>query len=117
MNVARQQAAAGIPPARRIELTNVDAASVPTLVEGKKLSVPILVFLAVLVGVIAILLLRENLRQNAGARQGRLRAEGQAEMPLPEHLDDTDPRLEPVSANGGDGQVHRPHLAAGNVQE
>jgi hypothetical protein len=116
--VASQQAAAGIPPTRRIELTNVDAASLPTLVEGKKLSVPILVFLAILVGVIAILLIRENLRQNAaGARQGRLRAEGRAGMSLPEQLDETDPRLEPVSANGGDGQIHRPHLAAGNVQE
>ncbi len=105
--VARQQAAAGIPASKRIDLTALGSGTTPTLIEGKKLSVPILVFLAVIAAVIAMLLIRENLRQSADRRE---EAELAREVTI-------DPRLQPVGPNGGDESGHRPHAALGNAQQ
>ena len=106
--VAAQQAAAGIPPEKRIELTDVGSGTPPTLIEGKKLSVPILVFLAVLVAVVVMVLIRENVLQSAAKRS-------QAD-PYPDGVA-SDPRFQPVGTNGGDAAGHRPHAAAGHAQQ
>ncbi|HXB66319.1 MAG TPA: hypothetical protein VNV42_15735 [Solirubrobacteraceae bacterium] len=61
--VARQQAANGIPAERRIQLTAVEAGFNTRLVEGHKLSIPLLVFFAVLIATISAIFLKQNLRQ------------------------------------------------------
>jgi hypothetical protein len=61
--VARQQAAQGVPRNRRIELSVVETGDNPKLAEGHKLSIPILVFVAVLMGTVALVLVKENVRR------------------------------------------------------
>jgi hypothetical protein len=65
--VARQQASAAIPRGRRVQLSIVESATKPKLTEGHKLSIPILVFLAVLMGVVSVVFLKENLRKSRAA--------------------------------------------------
>jgi len=78
--VAHQQSAARIVAGQRVQLSIVQAASHPTLEEGHKLSIPILVFVAVLIAVLSLVFLRENARQHrAGDRR---EAPSEAREPL-----------------------------------
>jgi hypothetical protein len=67
--VARQQASAKIPRDRRVQLSIVESGTKPKLVEGHKLSIPILVFLAVMLSAISLVLMRENVRKSRAAAQ------------------------------------------------
>jgi hypothetical protein len=67
--VARQQASAKIPRNRRVQLSIVESSTKPKLVEGHKLSIPILVFLAVMLSAISLVFLRENVRKARAAAQ------------------------------------------------
>jgi hypothetical protein len=58
--VERQQAAQGVAPDHRIQLSVVETGANPKLAEGHKVSIPILVFVAVLMGTIALVLVKEN---------------------------------------------------------
>jgi len=75
--VARQQASTKIPRNRRVQLSIVESSTKPKLVEGHKLSIPILVFLAVLLGAISLVFLRENLsRSRVAAELDRMSSDG-----------------------------------------
>jgi ribosomal protein L35AE/L33A len=65
--VTRQQIAQGIPATRRIRLSVVQSGAVAKLVEGHKLSIPILVFVAFLMGTVALALIKENVRRRTAA--------------------------------------------------
>lgn len=67
--VARQQASAKIPRGKRVQLSIVESSTKPKLTEGHKLSIPILVFLAVLLSAISLVFLRENVRKSRVAAQ------------------------------------------------
>jgi hypothetical protein len=67
--VQRQQASSKIPRGRRVQLSIVESGTKPKLVEGHKLSIPILVFLAVMLSVITLVFLRENVRKSRIAAQ------------------------------------------------
>jgi hypothetical protein len=92
--VARQQAATGVPAARRIQLAIVEPGTNAKLVEGHRLSIPILVFVAILIGTIALILIRENLRLHAAA-PGRV----PSDIPSPEPLAEVAPA--PLHVLGG----------------
>jgi hypothetical protein len=81
--VAKQQVSAGVPAAHRIELTLVQSGNNPKLIEGHKVSIPILVFLAILIATVSIVFLRENVRPRVAEALERLPAP-QAPLPLPE---------------------------------
>ncbi len=66
--VARQQAAAGVPAAHRIQLEVVESGANPKLAEGHKITVPVLVLMAFLIGTISMIFLKENLRTSAEAK-------------------------------------------------
>jgi ribosomal protein L35AE/L33A len=65
--VTRQQIAQGIPAGHRIRLSVVQSGAVAKLVEGHKLSIPILVFVAFLMGTVALVLIKENIRRRTAA--------------------------------------------------
>ncbi len=113
--VTRQQATARIPADRRIRLSIVQSGAQAKLVEGHKLSVPLLVFVAVLIGVIAVVFLKENLQPRVtrelerlpSDRPARDRRADPAREPLHEH----------VTATGGDPGVHRDPVVTGHAQQ
>jgi capsular polysaccharide biosynthesis protein len=70
--VARQQALARIAPRRRVQLSAVLSAGNTKLIEGHKLSIPILVFVAVLIAIVSLIFLKENLQPRAAAHLHRL---------------------------------------------
>jgi capsular polysaccharide biosynthesis protein len=120
--VARQQAATGVPAARRIQLAVVEPGTNAKLVEGHKLSIPILVFVAILIGTIALILIRENLRLHAAAALGRV----PSDIPSPEPLAEVAPV--PLHARGGthgatngmhdrDPALHRDPVMSGDVRQ
>jgi hypothetical protein len=119
--VARQQAASGIPENRRIRLAIVETGAEAKLVEGHKPSIPILVFVAVLIATVAIVLIRENIRPRAAADAARVDPPGRAPAPAPQLF--TEPDLgedlgHPRPANGRHDQapaLHRDPLMTGNV--
>jgi hypothetical protein len=78
--VERQQAANGIPAERRIKLTAVEAGFNTKLVEGHKLSIPLLVFFAVLIATISAIFLKQNLRQREALEAA---AVGAGQSPVP----------------------------------
>ncbi len=63
--VNQQQTAAQISPSQRVQLLILQSGANAQLVKGHKLSVAILVFLAVLTGVLTLVFVRENLRASA----------------------------------------------------
>lgn len=67
--VTRQQASSKIPHDRRVQLSIVESGTKPKLVEGHKLSIPILVFLAVMLSAVSLVFLRENLSKARAAAQ------------------------------------------------
>ena len=104
---------------QRVQLAIVQAGVNTKLLEGHKVTLPILVFLAYLLGTLSIVFLRENV----GRRVAQLRALSAAEAPalqLPLDFDPSSapPRLIPsaperdgeedeyVAANGSDGHVY-----------
>ncbi len=131
--VARQQAATGVPPARRIQLAVVEPGTNAKLVEGHKLSIPILVFLAIMIGAIALVLIRENVRLHAADALGRVPSDLPSPEPLVEPLVKAVPAA-PVAApaslyarggthgatNGvhdGDPAFHRDPVMTGDVRQ
>ncbi len=123
--VARQQALNNIPPSRRIQLSVVDPGDRATLSEGHKLSIPVLVFVAVLIGVMSFVLLRENVRPRVAAATGRLASELPPELPLQplsEPHAGTEPRARhghasSIGAHDGEGVVHRDPAVRAHVRQ
>jgi hypothetical protein len=115
--VAGQQASGRIPAAQRVQLSVVQSGANTKLVEGHKLSIPILVFLAVLIGVMALVFLKEGARQRVAAELGHVSDEDGAGRGV--LADDAPPlqaragatsasgRGEYAGTNGGDVLVHR----------
>jgi hypothetical protein len=60
--VRGQQQAGGIPTSQRIELQTIQAATKPLLIQGRKKTLPIIVFLAVLCATVALAFVLENIR-------------------------------------------------------
>ncbi len=115
--VARQQASSGIPPARRIQLSVVEPGIRAKLAEGHKLSIPILVFVALLMGVVSLLFLRENLRPRIAAAIARLPSD-----PPPQELSaGTEPstpygHARTYGAHDGDAVVHRDPVVSAHAR-
>jgi len=65
--VTRQQVAQGVPPAHRIQLSVVQSGAKPKLAEGHKLSIPVLVFVAIMMGTVALVLIKDNVRRREAA--------------------------------------------------
>jgi capsular polysaccharide biosynthesis protein len=76
--VTRQQEADGVPPEKRIQVTAVQAGVNTKLSEGHDLSVPILVFLVVLIASVSLIFLKENVRPRVAERLAALEADSQA---------------------------------------
>lgn len=119
--VERQQAANGIPPEKRIRLTAVEAGFNTKLVEGHKISVPLLVFFAVLIATISVIFLRENIRRREAEQAGLTLAP--APVPVSEPLAPAAvPAPEPLTAangtGGGGAAIHRgrDHVASGRYR-
>ncbi len=70
--VTAQQASTQTAPAQRIQLQVVKSGSPAKLVAKPKLTTPLLVLVAGMVGIIALALIRENLWPETAARLGRL---------------------------------------------
>lgn len=68
--VTRNQEAAGTAPAQRIELDVVDSGSPATLVSGHKISIPLMVFMAVFLGTVALAFALAKMRPTAGHADG-----------------------------------------------
>jgi len=104
--VAHHQVSDKIPPSQRVQLSVVEAGVNTKLSEGHKYTLPILVFLAVLIGVLSIILLRENVGHRVAAE---LRAVPTAEAPQELHVTPTPlaPEHEYASTNGGDALTYR----------
>lgn len=101
--VERQQAANGIPAARRIRLTAVEAGFGTKLVEGHKISVPLLVFFVVLIATISVIFLKENARKRVAAERGSALAELHPQA-VPSEPPLVVPGREPLTvAHGGGG--------------
>ncbi len=112
--VAAQQQAARIPPAARIQLPIVKAGVGTKLVKGPKLSVPILVFMAVLIAVASIAVLKARLRPSVdvGAERVPFDLESQrpyADVAAPARHERT--IHERTGMNGGETGVHRQPVA------
>lgn len=114
--VTNQQAAAAIPPNRRIQLSIVQSGAKAKLVEGHKVSVPILVFLAVLIGIISVVFLKENLQPRVAKELARLSAEDE-QTQEPRVGTPPEPRQEHASTNGGDAGVYRGPAVTGNAPQ
>jgi hypothetical protein len=84
--VQRQEIAQGVPPKGRIRLAVVRSGANPKLVEGHELSIPILVFVAVLMGTMALVLIKENVRRHAAAL-APVASETPAIRPVPAELE------------------------------
>ena len=67
--VAHQQAASGVPVSRRIQLEIVESGANPKLSEGHKITIPVLVLMAFLVGTVSLIFVKENLRTAAEAKR------------------------------------------------
>lgn len=63
--VTREQIARGVPPSHRIGLSLVQTGANPKLAEGHKVSIPILVFVAVMMATVALVLVKDNVRRRA----------------------------------------------------
>jgi hypothetical protein len=73
--VTGRQASGRIPGAQRVQLSVVQSGANTKLVEGHKLSIPILVFVAVLIGAMALVFLKESARQRVAAELGGVPAD------------------------------------------
>jgi capsular polysaccharide biosynthesis protein len=113
--VTRQQTSARIPADRRIRLAIVQSGGQAKLVEGHKLSIPLLVFVAVLIGVIAVVFLKENLQPRVATELDRL----PAKRPSRDRRADAtrEPLHEHVTASGGDTGVHRDPVVTSHAQQ
>jgi hypothetical protein len=60
--VARQQQAAAIPKAQRIDIHVLKRSTVPVVIEPRSKTLPIIVFLSVLIAVVGLAFVLENLR-------------------------------------------------------
>jgi hypothetical protein len=95
--VARQQAAAGVAPSQAVELSILARGSKTQLVQGHKLTAPLLVFMAVLIAAVSLVFILENARQHAAGAPGLFdRVQPDAEGPV----------------NGANGRVTTPGRAA-----
>jgi len=70
--VIQQQTAARIAPSQRVELAVVQSGANTKLVEGHKLTVPLLVFIAILFAVVSLVFLNENVRPRVAAELRRV---------------------------------------------
>ncbi|HTW43623.1 MAG TPA: hypothetical protein VMD79_15055 [Solirubrobacteraceae bacterium] len=117
--VARQQAAERIPASQRVQLSIVASGTKAKLAEGHKLSVPILVFVAVLIGFISMVFLKENLRSRAAKELElqRARTAASPQMPeVPQMPEAPQPHHEDASTNGGDAGVYREPVKSGDYE-
>jgi hypothetical protein len=108
--VARQQALASIPPKSRIQLSLVESGASAKLVEGQKLSVPILVFLAVMVAILTMVFVRENLQPRVGAELVSLSPDAPSQGLHLEEPDIDEPHI-------GMPQRHLGHAGTNGVEE
>jgi capsular polysaccharide biosynthesis protein len=107
--VATLQSTAGIPAKQRIQLAIVKAGTTAKLAKGPKLSIPILVFMAVLIAITSLVFLKENLMPRVAAELGRVPSEALSLEP--------DTKVQSVSehmgaSNGGGLSVAREPVAA-----
>jgi hypothetical protein len=102
--VTKQQNAAGISATDRVQLQLVDNGAGPKLIEGHKLSIPLLVFVAVMGAAIALAFILENARPGTAVELGR--------VPGPPGQDSLAPNPA-VSLNPGAAVVRLDHLLAG----
>jgi len=113
--VTREQIAQGVPPARRIRLSVVDSGANPKLIEGHKLSIPVLVFVAILMGTVALVLIKENVRTRATAL-GQIASETSPVRPVPVE-EDTQPdpaRAHPIGKRDAAPADMRDRLMTGS---
>jgi hypothetical protein len=119
--VARQQAATGVPAARRIQLAVVEPGTNAKLAEGHKLSIPILVFVVILIGAIALILIRENIRLHPATALARVPSDTRSPEPLVETPAPLHARAGAHGAtNGvhdGDPALYRDPVVAGDVRQ
>jgi hypothetical protein len=117
--VARQQAAAGVPPSRSVQLSIVDSGADPKLVEGHKLSIPLLVFVAILIGTVALALVRENIRPRAAKALGHVVSATPSQGSLADtgSLPSDAAYARPNRTHDETPAVHRDPAMAGNAQQ
>jgi hypothetical protein len=74
--VKGQQQAAAIPVNQRIQLQTIQAVSPPVLIQGRKKTLPIIVFLAMLTATVALAFVLENLRPRRSAATATIASTG-----------------------------------------
>lgn len=112
--VAAQQASAKIPPSARVELPIVKAGVNTKLVKGPKLSVPILVFMAVLIAIASVAVLKERFRPSLAMGPERVPYDLEPHDPLADTASGAHHERtihERPSMNGGETPVHRGPVA------
>jgi hypothetical protein len=115
--VTRQQIAEGIPASRRIRLSVVQSGAYAKLVEGHNLSIPILVFVAFLIGTVALALIKENIRRRAAA-PAHIVSEGPSVRSVPAEAEtESGPtRALPVGKRDGAPDDGRNRLISGSAE-
>jgi len=122
--IARQQTASGVVPSKRIQLSLVSTGVNPKLSEGHKPSIAILVFVALLVGTVALVLIKENTRQrSASALQAQHASDVPTLEPVPPPAD-VESELAHAGSNGNgsngahDGKpaVHRDRVMSSSAE-
>jgi ribosomal protein L35AE/L33A len=115
--VTREQVAQGVPASRRIRLSVVQSGASPKLAEGHKLSIPVLVFVAVMMGAVALVLIKENIRRHETAN-APVASETPAVRPVPVEVEpESDPaRAHPIGKRDGATAEIRDRLMTGSAE-
>jgi hypothetical protein len=115
--VTRQQIAQGIPASRRIRLSVVQSGANAKLIEGHKLSIPVLVFVAFLMGTVALVLIKENIRRRTAAL-AHLAPETPSVRSVPAEVEtESDPaRALPIGKRDGIATDGRDRLKTGSAE-
>jgi capsular polysaccharide biosynthesis protein len=115
--VTREQIAQGVPASRRIRLSVVQSGASSKLSEGHKLSIPILVFIAVLMGAVGLVLIKENVRRHATGL-AHVASETPSVRPVPSEVDtESDPaRARPIGKRDGAPADVRDRLMTGSAE-
>ncbi len=115
--VLQQEIARRVPAKGRIELSVVQSGAHPKLAEGHKVSIPILVFIAVLMGTVALVLIKENVRQRAAAL-AHVASEAPSVRPVPaeEEMESNPVRAHPHGKHDRTPADRRERLMTGSAE-